>query len=73
MDTQKQGKVVAIVGFVVLVIGVMVGRFISVSSSTAPDTMLNQWLAGEHPLNTILPIVGLVIVAVGMQMQRTKK
>lgn len=72
MDKQKQGKIVSIVGFVVLVIGIMVGRMISSTSSTAEPTLINQWLAGEHALNIILPVVGAIIVGVGIQMQRKK-
>ncbi len=72
MDTQKKGKTITFIGYVVLVIGLLVGRLIMYSSSDAEPTMLNEWIAGRSPLNIIVPLLGIVIIIVGMRLQRSK-
>lgn len=70
MNSQKKGKLIAVIGFVILVVGIMLGNLISASSSESQGGLVSDVLAGEHILNILLPLFGVALVVVGMKIQK---
>ena len=71
--TKQNAKLLSVIGYIVLVVGLLVGRLISSSSTTADENILNQWLAGESALNIILPVLGVILVVIGIKYKKSGK